>query len=81
MLRRMSCKIPKRSGDEAGFVPSLAVEELVHVEMGRKRVEVDRCPQPEELNFSPAIFFNHAYYAGAVLNWGQSVSGFVGVGV
>ena len=35
--------------DEAGVVPALAVEQLVDVEVGGERAEVDRRPQPEEL--------------------------------
>ncbi len=35
--------------DESALVPAPAVEVLVDVEVGRERVEVDRCPQPEEL--------------------------------
>ena len=36
-------------GDDAGLVPAPAVEQLVDVEVGRERLEVDRRPQPEEL--------------------------------
>src|SRR6478735_4917962 len=35
--------------DDRRFVPAAAVEQLVDVEMGGERLEVDRGPQPEEL--------------------------------